>query len=378
MRWNGTVVLGAGIAGSSTAYHLSQRGEPVLLLDQFQPGHNRGSSHGATRIIRHSYADLAYARLMPSAYRMWAEFEAEAAVHLFTRTGGLSFCTPGVPYVAQVVHNLEAVGVPHRRMTGAECARCLPPFAPPVDWDVVFEPDAGMIHADRAVAQLQHQARKLGATLQPATRVARIDLEGSRPVLQLNHGETIETDRLVVAAGAWLPCLLPRWFDRLEPTRQRVLYFAAEYQESFAIGNFPIFIFMGPEPSLAFYGMPDTQGRGVKVARHHGPRCDPDQADDSIDGLDVDTVRGFLRTLLPALAEAPLSATETCLYTMAPGEQFLVDFTPGRTDAVVASPCSGHGFKFGILVGSVVADLLLQGSTPHAVDHWRWLSPPRG
>src|SRR2546423_5148648 len=113
------VVLGAGAMGTAAAYHLARRGEPVTLVEQFALGHNRGSSHGAARIARHSYADVRYARLMPEAFRAWRQVEADAGQNLYLRTGGVSFSPPGVDYVEQVAASLEEVGVPYRRMTGA-------------------------------------------------------------------------------------------------------------------------------------------------------------------------------------------------------------------------------------------------------------------
>src|SRR5207302_4524584 len=126
---------------SAAAYHLARRGEPVLLVDQFAPGHDRGSSHGAARITRHSYAEPHYARLMPEAFRAWRMLEADAGQNLYLRTGGVSLCPPGVDYVARVAASLAAVGIPHRRFSGHELRQLFPVFEVPGDTDVVFEPD---------------------------------------------------------------------------------------------------------------------------------------------------------------------------------------------------------------------------------------------
>src|SRR3954466_26064 len=133
------VVLGAGAMGSAAAYHLAKRGQPVVLVEQFALGHDRGSSHGAARITRHSYADVRYARLMPEAFRAWRQLEADAAQNLYLRTGGVTFCPPDVDYVANVTASLDEIGVPHRRMTGAELNRAIPAYAVPDDTDAVFE-----------------------------------------------------------------------------------------------------------------------------------------------------------------------------------------------------------------------------------------------
>src|SRR5262245_19045836 len=180
------VVIGSGAMGSATAYHLARRGEPVLLVEQFAIGHDRGSSHGATRITRHSYADQSYARLMLDAYRAWRELEADAGQNLYLRTGGISFCPPQVDYVARVASSLESIGIPHRRMNGRELKAVFPMFGFADDYDVVFEPDAGMLAAARAVSLQVDLARHLGGdrtVVLAESPVRRIDREATKPTV---------------------------------------------------------------------------------------------------------------------------------------------------------------------------------------------------
>jgi sarcosine oxidase len=367
------VVLGAGAMGSAAAYHLARRGEPVLLVDQFRVGHDRGSSHGAARITRHSYADGRYARLMPEAFRGWRELEADAGQNLYVRTGGVSISPPGVDYVARVAANLEEMGIPHRRMTGAQLRRAMPVFGVPEDFDAVFEPDAGLVSAARIVGLQVELARQIGGD---ATQVIEecpirsIDLEAERPTL-LADGLRIEADCLIVAAGAWVKRLLPQIPVSLQPTRQQVLYFRPADMGPFAIGRFPVFIFKGPEDLDAYYGMPDYLGTGVKVARHGGPDVDPDQVDRTVGEEYREVVRRFLRGVLPSLADAPIAAAEVCLYTVAPDEDFVVGPLAGRPEVIVASPCSGHGFKFSNLVGRILAEMARGEAIALPVDHWR-------
>jgi sarcosine oxidase len=359
------VILGAGAMGSAAAYHLAKRGEPVLLVEQFRVGHDRGSSHGAARITRHSYADSHYARLMPEAFRVWRELEADAGLALYIRTGGVSLSPPGVDYVARVAANLKELGIPHRRMAGAELRRVNAQFGTPDHTDVVFEPDAGLLSAAKALRVQVALARQYGEpkfSLLEDVRIQRIDLEAQRPTL-ISEQHTITAERLIVTAGAWVGKLIPALAERLKATRQCVCYFRPGDPVSFSIGRFPIFIWKGAAELDAFYGMPDYLGGGVKTARHGGPPCDPDQVERSLHEADVAVVRKFLKEHIPALAEAPLASTETCLYTVAPGEDFVVGRWPGRADVIVASPCSGHGFKFSCLVGKVLADLAQQGKT---------------
>jgi sarcosine oxidase len=367
------VILGAGAMGSATAYHLARRGEPVLLVEQFRVGHDRGSSHGAARITRHSYADSRYARLMPEAFRGWRELEADAAQNLYVRTGGVSFCPGHVDYVARVCSSLESIGVPHRRLTGAQLRRSLPVLTIPESYDAVFEPDAGLLAASRIVATQVELARRHGGAafrLLEECPIRRIDLDGDRPTLVADDLR-ITADRLIVTAGAWAARLLPWLGVPLRPTRQQVLYLRPSDVAPFSIGRFPVFISLGQTEPDTFYGMPDYLGAGVKVARNGGPVVNPEAVDRVIGDEYRGVVGRFLRGHIPALADAPIAHTEVCLYTMAPGEEFLVDFLPGRSDLIVASPCSGHGFKFSNLVGRVLADLALDGRTDVAIDPWR-------
>jgi sarcosine oxidase len=368
-----TIVLGAGAMGSATAYQLARRGEPVLLIEQFAFGHDRGSSHGTARITRHSYADPTYARLMIDAFRAWRELEAEAATPLYIRTGGVSICDAGLDYVARVAENLASIDVPHRRMSGTEWNRLQPIFGLRSTDDVVFEPDAGMLVAEKALEVQRSLAAKLGGSrteILERTPVLAIDLDGERPKVIL-HDQTIEADRLIVTAGAWTSRLLPGLNVLLRPTRQQVVYFRPSDLEAFSIGRFPAFISIGEGDLNAFYAMPAGLGAGVKVARHGGLEVDPDRVDREIDPDYLDALRGFLRRTVPSLAEAPIERTEVCLYTMAEGENFKLGWMPGRSDVLVASPCSGHGFKFSPLIGRILADLAIDGKTPVEIGEWR-------
>jgi sarcosine oxidase len=367
------VVLGAGAMGSAAAYHLARRGEPVLLVEQFAPGHDRGSSHGAARITRHSYAEPHYARLMPEAFRAWRVLEADAGRNLYLRTGGVSFCPPGVDYVARVAASLAAIDVPHRRFSGRELHRVYPVFQVPDDADVVFEPDAGMLAAARCVAAEVELARALGGQKTQVldnTPVRRIDLEAQKPTVVTDRAR-IEADRLIVSAGAWTRQLFPQFSTLLRPTRQRVLYFRPAEAAAYEPGRFPVFIYKGAAELDDFYGMPAFLGMGVKTARHGGPETDPNVDERAVDEEYRGVVRRFLRGALPGVAEAPIDRTETCLYTVSPDDHFRLDFLPGRRDVIVASPCSGHGFKFSCLVGSILADLATTGQTTSDITPWR-------
>ena len=257
-------------------------------------------------------------------------------------------------------------------MSGAEWNAIHPAFRLPGDSDVVFEPDAGMLKASRALEVEVELARQLGPStrIMEGTAVRKVDLEASRPTL-ITDDARIEAERLIVTAGGWTARLIPSMGRRLRPTRQSVFYFRPGDPAPFALGRMPVFIYLGPGELDAFYGMPMALGLGVKVARHGGPDVDPDRSDREVAGADAAPVREFLRSSLPALAEAPIDKTEVCLYTMADDEQFQIALHPGRDDVVVASPCSGHGFKFSCLIGAILAELAIDGKTSHDIAAWR-------
>ncbi len=266
------VVVGAGAVGTAAAYHLARRDEPVLLLEQFALGHDRGSSHGETRIIRHSYADARYARLMPRAFQAWRELEAEASTPLYLRTGGVSFCPPEVDYVDRVSASLREVGIPHRRLDGRSLHDAIPAFVVPDDYDAVYEPDAGLLYASKALAVQIELARRSPTTeILENTPVRALDLDADRPTVILDD-LAITADRLIVAAGPWVSELLPELAGRLSPTRQQVLYLQPKLAFPFSIGTFPAFIWVGQNPLDVFYGLPEFLSGGLKVAQSRRPR----------------------------------------------------------------------------------------------------------
>ena len=367
------VVLGAGAMGSAAAYHLAKRGESVLLIEQFKLGHERGSSHGLARITRHSYANPDYAKLMPEAFRAWRTLEADAGQNVFLRTGGVSIGPAGSEYVAKVAANLSAIDIPHRTLSGRELNRRYPKFGVADNAEAVFEPDAGILAARRALRLQVDLAKQFGGEktrILEETAVRAIDLASDKPILETSAGRIV-ADRLIVTAGAWTTRLFPQFASTLKSTRQQVLYFRPDDPQAYFPGRFPVFIVKKLGPPDDVYGLPAFEGQGLKVARHGGPEVDPDQPDREVAKPYRDEMRAFLKGVIPALAESPIDMTEVCLYTVAPDDKFQIGSLPGRHDIIVASPCSGHGFKFSCLIGRILADLATTGGTDLAIDHWR-------
>ena len=243
---------------------------------------------------------------MPAAFRAWRELEADAGEALYIRTGGASFSPAGVDYAARVAANLRELDVPHWRGSGRAWNERHPVFALPEDYDVVFEPDAGMLRASRAVALEIELARLHGrdqTRVMEQTPVRRIDLEGVKPVV-ITDSARIVADRLIVSAGGWVKRLLPSLAVPLAVRRtSRCSTCDRSTQPRSASADFPVFIFKGAGPEDAYYGMPEFQGLGVKVARHGGPECDPDARSDDRRGISPRPSGASCDDHIPALAE---------------------------------------------------------------------------
>jgi len=348
-------VVGAGLLGSATARALGARGVHAVALEQFDPGHARGSSHGATRIFRLSHPDPDYVRMAVSAQRAWARLQEDAGEQLLVRTGGLD-AGPGAGPCAAA---LADCGVEHSWLAAGDLRDRFPGIAPQPGERMLFQPDGGVCQAGRAVAALQRLAQRDGVPVRARTPVLGIEPRGDRVVLRTPDGE-ISAGVAVITAGPWSERLLAGTLartPRMTPTLQQVRYFAPREPG----GEWPTLIEWPPE-GLVWYAVPMVGGApGVKVAAHaRGRAVDPrDGPFGEIDpGLEEEAAR-YVRGRLPGLEPAPL-APETCLYTMTADE----DFVLGREgQLVVGGGCSGQAFKFGPLLGEMLAGLALGQDT---------------
>lgn len=368
-----TVIIGSGIVGASTAAALASRGTQVLLLEQFNVGHNRGSSHGESRIIRYSYSNYFYSSMMTDAFEAWAKLESDTGVPLYLRTGGVSFCPEDSEYVPNVIRNLKTNGVPCRQLTSTEVRKNFPGLNVPDGYTAAFEPAAGVLMADKAPRLLVDLASKVAGglfELRENYEVQLIDFSGEFPVVIGPNNERIEAERVVVAAGPWVRKLLPKETKTLDVTRQTVFYLKPTHLDRFRPGKWPVLIYKGDDDMDLFYSIPAISDLGVKVARHGGPKCDPDQVHREVTDEDWQPVLEFARKFVPEWADSEISHKTTCLYTMAPDEEFRVGAIDRHPRVIMASPCSGHGFKFGPLVGQIVADLCETGMCDYNISGW--------
>lgn len=365
-----TVVIGLGVMGSAAVRSLAERGARVLGIERFEPGHDRGSSHGATRIIRLSYFEHpSYVRLLREAYPLWRELEAKAGRKLLHITGITEIGKPDSTLVRGTLAAAREHTLPHEVLNAAELMHRYPAFRVPPEFIAVVQPDGGFVEAEPTVAAQLALARAAGAEVRTNATIHAIEPRRDGVRVVTDDG-WIDAATVVVTAGAWTSKLLPDLPVRLRSTRQVLAWFEPRQPELFDPARCPVFLIEGPHGT--HYGFPLQAGAGVKVAKHHhfDEAVDPDDYDRNVSLLDEAAIRAAVADHLPA-ANGKLNAATTCLYTMAPDGDFLIDHLPSEPRVIVASPCSGHGFKFAPLIGDIVAELATTGATTRDIARFR-------
>jgi sarcosine oxidase len=356
------VVLGLGALGSGAAYWLSKRGARVLGLEQFELGHARGSSHDWSRIIRLSYFTPAYVRLAKEAYSAWHSLERDAGEAVVFKTGGLDIGPrDGAIPLSNYAISMRACDVHFEELDAAEIRKRWPVWRIGDEIHGLFQPDSGIVAAERATAALRRAALAFGATLRDGTRVTALRAANGEIDVEAG-GERFRAGKLVIAAGPWTDRALANFGIRLpfEVTKEQVIYFKARELASFAFGSFPIWIWMD-DP--AFYGFPVFgEPDAVKVTQDCGGRpVDPDTRGFEEDAEITERVTAFLERYLPG-ALGPVLRLKTCLYALTPDRDFIIDALEGHPNVSVAVG-GGHGFKFASVIGRILSDLALDGET---------------
>lgn len=355
-----TVVIGVGGMGSAACLELARRGVAVLGLEQFGPAHDRGSSHGQSRVIRKSYFEHPdYVPLLHRAYELWARLEAETGRALFERCGLLLAGPPGGRLISGCRRTAVAHGLALEEVAAEECPRRFPGFHVPGEMSALYERDAGFLRVEECVRAAAQRAADLGAELRWNTPVRSWSADGSR-VRVVTDSETITAARLIVCAGPWAGRLLAEMSLPLEVRRKVMLWVDSANPAHRLDRGGPVFAF---DHALGFiYGFPgDGQGR-FKIANHTGgePVADPAAVDRALRPSDGAFLAEFLALHMPG-ADPTVRAHAVCMYTMTPDEHFVIDRLPDRPQVVFAAGFSGHGFKFAPLVGALLADLALEG-----------------
>lgn len=351
--------------GSAAAYHLARAGARVLGLDRFSPPHALGSTHGRSRIIREAYYEHpSYVPLLRRAYELWDRLEREGATQLFVKTGGLMIGPPEGELVSGALASARTHGVPHELLDADDLrARC-PDFRPGPEMVAVLELRAGLLLPERCVETHLALARRHGASLRTNETVDDWSA-GDRGVTVRTTAGRYRARRLVLAAGPWMPELARAPRIPLVVERQCFHWFAPATADARLDATRAPIALWEYAPERLFATFPDL-GDGVKAGIHHeGAITDPERVDRTPSDSDERLIRELLATYLPA-ANGALRDALVCLYTNTPDHHFVLDAHPAHENVVIASPCSGHGFKFASVIGEVLADFALGRS--HSFD----------
>ncbi|MET9218480.1 FAD-dependent oxidoreductase [Streptomyces sp. NPDC008079] len=344
------VVVGGGAMGSSAAWHLASRGAEVTLLEQFAPGHDRGSSHGSSRIFRLAYADPFYVGLAVRALPLWRRLQDETGSTVLTLTGAVDHGPARA--VAALRDALRGAGRPSQELTARAAAERWPGLV--ADTTALFHPEAGRLHADDAVAAFQQAARAKGATVRHGVKVGALRRRGSGAEVVTARDEVIAADAVVVAVGGWAARTLGQVTEGPPPlrvTQEQPVHFPAPDAP-----DWPAFIHHGGagiDEAAGVYGLGSADG--VKAGFHGiGPVVDPDDRDRTPDPVVLGRLQEYAARWLPGVDHTRPTPV-TCLYTTTPDHDFVIDRVGPFT---VLAGFSGHGFKFASVVGEIAADLV--------------------
>jgi len=359
--------------GSATLYQLARRGARALGIDRFRPPHDRGSSHGETRITRQAIGEGEdYVPFVQRSHEIWRELEADTGEALLFQVGGLLLGRTGslaehhgqADFIARTIAAARHRDIPHEILDAHEVERRFPQLRLAGDETGYYEPGAGFVRPERCVATQLDRARALGAVTQTDETVTRIAPGTSAVEVITDRGRYV-AGHVVVTAGAWLPALLGGAFaGTLRVYRQVLCWFAPEEPSAFAPGAFPIFIWIhGAGPAGYFYGLPMVS-TGVKLATEQFRETTaPDHVKREVSPAEIESLyTAHVRGRIVGVGDRCVR-TETCLYTVTPDSRFLIDRHPDSDRVIVASPCSGHGFKHSAAIGEALAELVLSGKS---------------
>jgi sarcosine oxidase len=368
------VVVGLGVMGSSIAANCARRGRTVLGIERFWPVHDRGASHGKTRLIRQAYFEhVAYVPLVLRSYALWRELEARSGEHLMTITGLLLAGKESTKVIAGSRRSAEQHRLPVEYLTAPEIGRRFPMTRPRADEVGIFEREGGVIFPEVAVHALLRTAADAGAQTRFGVRMTDWHRTGPQTLrVTLEDGSTVEAKHVVLSVGPWLEGMAAQIGLPLKVQRNVQAWFAPRTPD-FTADRFPAFLLDREGLPHVIYGMPDL-GDGVKAAFHsRGIYTKPDQLERGISEDDIVPIQTALAGWLPGAGQTFLNA-KACMYTVTPDEHFAIGRHPTDADVIVAGGFSGHGFKFAPVVGEIVADLLCDGGTRFDIG---FLSPDR-
>ena len=367
MRYD-VAVVGIGGMGSAALAHCAARGASVIGIEQFGIAHDRGSSHGKSRMIRKAYFENpAYVPLVLRAYDLWRELERDAGEELLRITGVLAVGAESSRIVQRTVHTATQHGLPVEQLSKREIELRYPMLKLKRDELGVFETDGGVLDPETAISAHASVAEAAGAKLHCHVTMQSWEPTSAGFELRLSDGSQLHTRTLVLTAGSWLQPLLQSLGAATIVQRNVQVWFTPR-DTVYTAGRFPSFLLDRPELPAPLYGFPDF-GAGVKAAFHgYGDSTQADQLDRSIDqARDVAPVADALEAWMPGAAHQ-FRAAKPCMYTLTSDHDFIVDRHPQHPNLIMCGGFSGHGFKFAPVIGEIAADLALDGGTRHDID----------
>jgi len=368
-----TIIVGVGGIGSAAASHLARRGNRVLGLERFDIPHAMGSSHGVTRIIRLPYhEDPAYVPLLRRAYALWREIEAVAGERLLTITGSIDGGPEDGPLFQGALASARLHDLPHEVLSAAAISARFPGYRLPSHVRAVFQSEGGFIASERAIVAHVRAAQAAGAEIRARERVLGWEArDGGESVAVTTDKGRYTAARLVLTAGAWMAELAAPLRRLAVPERQVLAWLQPRRPELFTPARFPVFNLDLEEGR--YYGLPVYQVPGFKFGRYHhrGETAAADGIQREVDAEDERLLRQFGERYFPE-GSGPTMALRACLFTNTPDGHFILDRHPDYRQVILASPCSGHGYKFASVIGEILADLATgDGATRHDIGFLR-------
>jgi sarcosine oxidase len=370
-RLHDVAIVGLGAMGSAAAFELSRRGIGVIGFDRFTPPHAFGSSHGDSRIIREAYfEDPVYVPMVQRAFDLWRELERLSGTALIRQTGGLMIGTSGSALVEGARRSATIHGLQYSMLSAGDIRARYPALNPEPDMIGVWEPRAGVLTPEACVTAHLEQAQRHGATLQFGEPVSQWQAKAGYLSIFTDLGE-YRARKLIISAGAWVSSLLPEMTLPFRIERQVLHWFEPVGEaDVFTPERCPVHLWQF-DGNRFFYGFPD-KGAGIKVAFHHGGQLTTvDDLQREVTVTDVDEVRAAVRRFVP-LADGRILNSVVCMYTNTPDEHFWIDRHPESPNVLVASACSGHGFKFAPVIGEIVGDLVEERRARFDLHRFRW------
>ena len=358
------IVIGAGSMGMAAGYQLAKEGGKTLLLDSFSPPHDKGSHHGETRLIRYAYGEgLEYVPFALRAGALWRELQEATNKKIFHQTGVLNAGAKETPFVQNVMASAQKFKLPLEVFSSAEVNEKWPGIKLPENYLGCFEPTAGVLLAENCIAAYRELALKEGAEIRTNSRVVTIDAQADKITVKTQDGAAFTADSIVLSVGAWAGDLLKQLNLTLplNPVRKTFAWYEAD-EELYNENNLPGFAIQAED--AFYYGFPSINAAGLKIGRHDGGiPINPNEERMAYGEFPEDTgdLNSFIQTYMSSAGQ--LKYGKTCMYTMTPDEDFIIDLHPTHKNIAIAAGFSGHGFKFASAVGEALSQLIINGST---------------